>query len=251
MSFRSIFDYDFKDVTINESRVIPYTFMATKIIGQSLKECIDLEIVKKLVSLCIVHREDCERFIEYESMKNMFGFSETWLKAIGNSIVIPRELAGWYESDFEKGNTVILPTDTCEALNSQFAGKIRFPEGMFGFGGSSKNKYKVIEPNEFEVAMVKRAKEFFSQVGYPVDFVIEFAKFTNDKALSQAQADSERQRILLTKKVCERGFDEVLSAIIEEQVHLKTKYSDETREFQNALIMELLTYMRKSNAIIT
>ena len=250
MRFRSLFDYDFKNIQINESRVIPYTWIATDIIAKSLKECIDKEIIRKLLSLCTDHKEDSDDFVEYSAMKKMFGFSETWLKVIGNSLVIPKELFGWYEDQFEKGNTIVLPVDTCESLKSQFGDKIRFPDGMFGFGSSEGNrKYKVIEPNEFEIAMVRRVREFFKAVSYPIDYVIEFGAFAKDHIL--AHADIERQRIVLTKKLCERGFDEVLSAIIEEQVHLKTKYSDETREFQNALIMELLTYMRKNNAIIT
>ena len=48
----------------------------------------------------------------------------------------------------------------------------------------------------------------------------------------------------------DRGIQELVNTIIEEYIHLKYKVRDETREFQHAVINELITYMKKVNSVI-
>ena len=73
----------------------------------------------------------------------------------------------------------------------------------------------------------------FSNVKIPkpiIYLLLEFLKKNQDK-----------KTILLSEKVFDMGTREVVNTMIEENEHLKTGYSDETRQFQTHLINLLIS----------
>jgi hypothetical protein len=103
-------------------------------------------------------------------------------------------------------------------------------------GGSSEIKV-INELSKRQTGMLDEAVNFLNKLDYKVTYPIKVVKFSKSIQLGQAIDET----ILISEKVFDMGVREVVSTIIEENEHLKTGYSDETRAFQTHLINLLIS----------
>ena len=75
-----------------------------------------------------------------------------------------------------------------------------------------------------------------------------FAEFSEKKVLGYA--DKKKQTIVVARRALDQGKRMLIEIIIEEQVHLKSDANDKTRDFQHALINEMMNYMCKEHKIV-
>lgn len=97
-----------------------------------------------------------------------------------------------------------------------------------------------------EQARFDRAREFLTSAGYDVArFPICVVEDLGEGIYGLAKED----RIFIAKAAFQKGTKEVASTLLEEFVHLKTGYSDMTRQLQTWLFDELLSQSEKSAGV--
>lgn len=91
-----------------------------------------------------------------------------------------------------------------------------------------------------------RAKSFLATVGYDLDrYPITVVEDLGEGIYGLAKED----RIFIAKAAFQKGTKEVASTLLEEFVHLKTGYSDMTRQLQTWLFDELLLQSEKAAGV--
>lgn len=238
---KSVFDYDFTDITIDENRLVLYPWHVEQKLWDLIFRCDNEEII-----LQILHNSENSEMIEGSvsdySTIHASNMSDTFRSIIKKTKVAPIGMSGMLKPD-EVGNHVLIPTKVYKSVRGVLSDdnvgdkfKVNHLGGMF----------REIEISPLYEATIKQAKYFLSEVGFEIPYPIHVALF-DSKDVAGCAHDG---KIYLSDIVLEKGVNEVVSTIIEEFIHLKYSVEDETRDFQTAVISEFITYMKKQNAFV-
>lgn len=218
-SGKSLFHYNLQNAEINESRVLKSIWYTQQDMRTLLCSLTDVEIIKYILTNVIDSTE--EEFYWHTGK-----YSEQWLEAIGNKILIPHESSGFWSEQYNPQIHLIVPNRIVEGLKNQFKDKIRV------IGGNDGHDFKLVEPTEIESLKVEKALEFLKKANYEISHKINVAVFENSAILGRALNDE----IIISRRVIGQGLHDIAMTIIEENEHCKTKHGDFTRAFQNQLI---------------
>lgn len=235
----SIYDYDFNVAHINESRILAYSWEGRERFWRLFSSLEDTSMIDNIFK-GMENKENFESISDGSSSLYMNEASEVFKLHLKELHLAPLELGGLC-SDEEKEIYTFVPNKVYEALESYLdPDKIASP-----FRSKTKGSFfKEHEMNEMEKATMKRAMEFFNECGYSIDYEIKVVSFASKHVLGSAGNDT----IYISNLAIERGVHDLCNTIIEEQLHLKYNLLDETREFQTAIINEMLTVMKKAYA---
>jgi len=227
-------------ITINESRVIKSDWDFKYGLVKFLKKIESKKIISHILN-CI--NDKWEKSLYWDNYEH---FSYTWVEVIGNKTLVPYENSGFWQEIIkeEPNNYVILPSSLVSGLKKTFVDEIRVIGDIDGEGKSADFK-QLKELNKKQNFLLDECLNFLTKSGYNVKFPIIVGDFLNSKILGQAKNDT----ILISQKVFELGRKEIVSTIYEENEHLISKFSDETREFQNHLIMNTISLMEEKSNI--
>ena len=228
---KSLFHYDLSWIKINESRVIASDYDFRYDLTKYLKSINDESIIHRLVY-------NINDYFEKNLYWQCYGdFSDAWLKVIGTKCLIPYENAGFWEDEIKiyKNKCILLPSTLLQSLKLQFGDEITVVGDSVS---DNKGEIKLIsDMGKREQFLLDESLDFLKSIPYEVKYPVKVALFTNPAILGQAKDET----IYLSQKLFEMGKKEIISAIIEENEHNKTGYSDETRVFQTHLIYLLIT----------
>jgi hypothetical protein len=229
---KSMFSYDMGWIDINESRVVADEWNFKYNLCKFLKQIKDRSIINTILYNI---NEYWEKGFYWSSS---FNFSEEWLDEIGDKTLVPYENAGFWDEEvkylLKKHKAIILPHEMVNGLKLTFGDKIQ----VIGESVGGSSEIKVInELSKRQTGMLDEAVNFLKKLDYKVTYPIKVVKFSKSIQLGQAIDET----ILISEKVFDMGVREVVSTIIEENEHLKTGYSDETRAFQTHLINLLIS----------
>ena len=237
-SRRSLFDYDFTQIEINESRVMKASWAVQGSIGDALMFCDNPEILQKFFD----GWKNQENYIEYDNTTwsyvmndSFFGgvfdrkdsrFSDEWLNQLRNKRLVPTELSGFYGIT---AKTIALPNKLLQLLKEQFKDQLHIA------GSGDKNAYMITgEPNdEYKLIANKLDRAGFS---FPLE-QIKMGKFHDDDI--HGQYDPDENLIILTQASENWSSRQKTTLLLEELLHKKSGAGDKTRAFQNFLIEEL------------
>lgn len=237
-SRRSLFDYDFTEVEINESRVMRASWAVQGSIADALMFCDNVEVLKQFFA----GWKDQDRLVEYDNTTwsyamndSFFGglfdrkqprFSDEWLNQLQDKRLVPTELSGFYGITHK---TIALPNKLLQLLKEQFGDKLHIA------GNSDKNAYRITgEPNdEYKQIANKLNRAGFA---FPLD-QIKMGKFHDDDI--HGQYDPEENLIILTQASENWSSRQKTTLLLEELLHKKSGFGDKTRDFQNFLIEQL------------
>lgn len=236
----SIFDYDFNDIAIDENRLVKYYWEVEQLIWKLIFSCTDKNIIKKILT-----QIDGNDFIEsqisdYSCISNTL--SEQFKEIIKEVKVAPISHAGYLKED-ERGEFLLIPQKVYKEIVHEIPGgniaqKLNFnKQGIF---------YSIIEPNKYQQKILDDAIAFLKECNFKIPYDIKLVLIDNKDVLGSV----DNETILITDICIENGVSTVVSAIIEEFIHIKYKVKDETRGFQTSIINEFVSYMKKHNAYI-
>lgn len=236
-SARSLFDYDFTDLEINESRVMKYTYKSQQAIGEALMFSENKDVIKTFIS-----NWKNGNFIEYNEVTwdyvlsdNFFGlnygyrvgrFSDEWLNQLKDKRIVPDKLTGFYGVT---AKTIGLPSNMIELLKKQFGNKLNI-------AGSRENiAYKITGAPDEEY---KKIHDKLDKAGFNFPFEsIKMGQFKDNDI--HGQYDDEEDIIVLCEKSTYWGKRDKTVLLMEEMLHKKSGYGDKTREFQTFIIEAL------------
>jgi len=237
-SAKSLFDYDFTDIEINESRVMRESWKAQQMIGEALMFSTNKNVIKKFIDSWKEYKniEYNDTTWSYIMTSDFFGynydavtkgrFSDEWLNQLKKKRIVPIDLTGFYGVT---AKTIGLPSKMIKLLKEQFGDELDIA------GSTSKNAYRLTgEPD----SDYKEVYERLSKAGFTFPFEnIKLGKFKDDDILGKF--DSEENLIVLCDHSINWSRRDKTVLLLEELLHKKSGYSDNTREFQTFIINEL------------
>ena len=239
----SIFDYDFPNIDIDENRLIKHSWTIDEHIWRLFYSCTDKELIKLML-----HNDSdnlLEKSIAEWSDLSASNVSEEFKEVLREMKICNRSMAG-YLSDEERLQFTLLPNKVFNSIrglldNENLGDRFKTVGSVL---------YREFYPSAIHLANLEKAKSFFKDCEYeePILNQINFGIFDSEKTL--AIADLENDCMILSKRVLEMGVQDIVSAIIEEYIHLKYKCHDETRAMQNAFIEEMVLILKIKNCVL-
>lgn len=230
---QAIFNYDFENIDINESRVIKDAWLM-RYKAFDLINGADIQ-TKRL----FIERLNSKMFEWNMAEYTNNNIEENWLQAMEGFIIIPTWTPTAFLKDVDIAIVKVLPDWLYEAFENRFGNKL--PK----LRGSSKDKI-ILEMDEYQKKIVLSAKEVFVKLGMEIKYEIVLAEFRTKSQMGEA-ADN---KIYVSPHCIEKGVFETCAVMLEEELHLESSYGDNTREFQNYIFVRLLREMIKSKNII-
>lgn len=236
----SVFDYDFNDIDIDENRLVKYFWQIEEKIWSLIYQCEDKETI-----LRVLHSSSDRNYLEgclSEISAINSTVSDVFRDTLKSLNLAPSGFAGCLNPD-EVHNHIIIPTK----IYTSVRGIIGDENVGDKFKVTRKGAFYVEkDANPLEEATIAQALDFFKECHYPINYDIKVATFDNKSVYGAAL-----NNIIYLSDIClERGVNEVCNTIIEEQIHLKYEVKDETRDFQDAVIAEFVTYMKTNNSYL-
>lgn len=241
-AWKTVYDYDFNDVDISESRLALYPFRLTQSIW-SIILMSNVEIFRTFI-MTLMKNEYFEReYSSYYPYPNTTNIASDIILYLGENCFAP--YTEWSQmDDSEREMYHWLPEVIYKALERYMDPK-KTP--FYKKKRSKAGRWEPCEPTPLQKTILKRAESFLKEVGFDVPYPIECVRFFNTKTMGSV--DEDRQVILLSASWLEKGAHEAVNTIIEEYIHLRYSVNDYTPEFQTCAINTLIGYMMQKNAI--
>lgn len=238
---RSVFHYDLTFVEINESRIVKDDWTFKWNLGKFLQKCSEPKIITQIYAMI----ENCwEKYIQWDS--NCELFSETWLTEINKRALVPTENAGFWSELIKKNPThyLILPDALVRGLKQKFNDQVRVVGEEEG--GGKTGELKVLESlSPKQQYLLKEVMNFFKEANYNIQFDVKICNFSSKTALGLAHENT----IFISERLFDSGKKLLAAVIMEENEHLITGFSDETRQFQSHIFEMVVTQMEEKCAI--
>jgi len=235
---QSIFDYDFNSVEIGEDRLLKYSWTLPESMWKILFECDNPVILRTLLQ----EIQDT-KFIENEIEGSFISIPEIqskaqWKEALAGQQIVPRYLGG-YVKDEDRASTLFLPGKLYTSLIGVLGNGIKSKSITMTVRGSL---YRTFNPDDNQMTTLMEAKKFFGKYNYagPLVHPVIAVQFDDKSICGSITEDNE---ILISERALAEGIRIVIATIIEEHIHITTKAKDNSREFQNAAISELINYI--------
>lgn len=233
---KTMYNYDLQSFKINESRVIEDTWGARNSACTFIINYATVEVAKKILQEGFKEaNEYWEKEMEWYYYGNNPILSKSWRDAIGTAVIINDDVAGNYTDIMLTQKHYTVSREMCKSIRKSFPELV-----IYGIGvDDDEISYRTIQQTAKMTFMLKKSIDSLNEMEYNVNYDIEVVKFDKSEILGMAKSS----KILLSEKVFDMGMKELVMTIMEENEHLKTGYSDETRAFQTHLIRSWVTEM--------
>ncbi|MFA5158796.1 MAG: hypothetical protein WC451_06490 [Patescibacteria group bacterium] len=235
---KGLYDYNFEKIDITESRLVKYEFMVYETLALIWGETATKSMIENFIAHCADNSigDYIESSIWWGYAKM---FNQNWIDATKDKMVIPYETAGYYTEKMSPDEYIIVPNLLLKQLIAHFGEEIKTP-----FKSICKEHW-VKEPGKREEYLLSQAKKFFEEVNLAINYPIELVVFQQKNVLAEAKDG----KILLSEKVMNLGLKKIVTAIMEECFHLESGFGDETRNFQDHLINQMVTMLENTYGI--
>lgn len=241
----SIFDYDISNISIDENRLVSYSWKIPEKIWDLIYRCTNKEVIMQ-----VLHQSGDSNFLEGAigdfSDINSSNISAEFKECLKGINVCPKSFGGLLKPD-EVHNHIIVPTKVFEAVRGHINDENVGESFRVGRGGSL---WRQADLSELHLATLKQAEEFFKEVGCEEMLTYEIIGAIFDSKDILGYANKADEQIVLSDICLDRGINEVVNTIIEEYIHLKHGVKDNSRGFQTAIISEFISYMKKINSYV-
>lgn len=234
----SVFDYDFKDISVNEDRLVMYNWEVPSLIWKLVMKCTNKSVIRKiLMSSCLENMME-NQISEFTNLETEM--SQEFEEANKDLVTAPSGMSGLLSTE-EIAGTIIVPTKVFQVTRPKL--EIDNTPSQFRVD-SSGMAFRAMKKSDFHSEVLKQCMDFFAECRFEMNYPIEVAVFEDKRILGLAYKDT----IYISEIGMERGIIDVCNTIIEEYVHLKHDVKDKTRAMQTAIISEFLVYMQKINS---
>jgi hypothetical protein len=243
-SSRFMYDYGMNHININEDRTAKATYMFSYSILGLFITFANEGYIKSVL------REGKSESLpfEYEALNSYDDhgkISEKWIEFSESNILAVREKSGNF-SEFlnnSKKEVFLIPTSLARFLKKGLPGvKIIGMDNVIG-----NVAFSVVEPTAKMNFLLKEVLHSLREMKYEVPYEIHVAEFEMEEILGHA--DIPGQKIYIAAKTFDTGRREIAMTLIEETEHIKSKFSDRTREFQTHIFSQWLKSMEEANGL--
>lgn len=219
---QSLYQYDLKSFTINESRIIDSLYSAGCRMLDFINMIDDVSVLKNILRKAFVG----DYFESRLSWKwGVDKLSEHWRTAIDDYVIVVESLSGYFEDLLRSKNHYLVSAEMAYQI------KHSFPDvQVYGINDEGAQiAHKKVEATKKMEFLLKECVTFLQETEYNLSNDIELVEFDRTDVLGLAEGG----KILLSPKLFEMGKKEIVRTIVEEQEHLRSGLKDCTRAFQN------------------
>lgn len=226
---KCIYNYNSPSFPINESRVLSSHYDATTAVARALKSVKNKSVINNVIDK--LEGSNTGYFEHGVFWSTGVSFSDEWYEVCKNKKFIPVEIV-FMCPDHKLNGRIVLPKTLLSALSNQFDDL-----DILGFSdGNSENEF-IIEDNPSQILLDKivDAVSVLKKTRYLhrlKELDIRYVDFVDNSILGTGINNV----IYLSKKLESDDIHFIAKIIIEENEHNITKYSDETRDFQNHIL---------------
>ncbi len=245
-AYQSLYDYDFDEIDINESRLASDTdckLSLTVLWKRSANELMLTQLVSLYNEKSLSEREMNNDLIERKMYWEWHcgSFSELWGEYFSGKLLVPYESAGWWEEALAEPDAIKLPLNLIKKLKKQFGDKIKTCFVDF----QSSGRFAVVQPTERQLFLIKECRQFFKEVKIELKYPIVVAKFDKPTIYGEAY----NKEIVISITAFDQGKKLLAAVIMEEHMHLDTEYGDKTQEFQTYIINQMVTMLENQHGV--
>lgn len=227
-SRKCLYNYNFSNIDINESRVYKYEHQIKEQIASALTNCDDREIILNYLRNW---KGNFEEYLHWEKEGNYVtdSFSQEWHKVLDRKRVYPESIAT-ISGDFEgKANSFIVPDNLATKIHDE----IKTCEVV---GKKSEKSFEVAEPTDDQKNKIDQSLKELKNIGYNITSKIVVAKPYMDDVVAWYEKDNDT--IYLSQKFL-TTIPYIKNTILEEHFH-SLGHVDGNREFVTFLIDEII-----------
>lgn len=228
---KSLFLYDFKDAQINELREYKGSFEND--LSTILYAIDDIKTIQYIL------KNITEEVFEGKEVNFKFWRSSTWDKpnpawkeAFGNAKIITQEIKDkciGKQANVDLTHTIVLPKTLYEGLNHHI-------EDISALRLASKvNEFYEIYDSELEQKL-KECIVILEESDYFIHPEAKFIFGEFGQGTTLARVNFDTKEIFISQKLKDKAMFDFCTMLVEENEHLRTNMSDETREFQQHFI---------------
>jgi len=227
-SRKCLYNYNFSNIDINESRVYKYEHQIKERIASALTNCEDREIILNYLRNW---KGNFEEYLHWEKEGGYVtdSFSQEWHKVLDRKRVYPESVAT-ISGDFEgKANSFIVPDNLATKIHDE----IKTCEVV---GKKSEKSFEVAEPTDDQKNKIDQSLKELKNIGYNITSKIVVAKTYMDDVVAWYEKDNDT--IYLSQKFL-TTIPYIKNTILEEHFH-SLGHVDGNREFVTFLIDEII-----------
>jgi hypothetical protein len=229
--YPALFCYDFKHAAINELR--EYQGHFNNDLSKMIYQIDDVNVIKYIIdNITEEHYEGKQIDYKYWRDNSWDKPNKAWTEAFGNAKIITQEIKTKCEgkkANIDLSHTVVLPAKLYEGLNHHIEGisALRLADKVNEF-------YEIYDADlELKLKQVLAMLEHADYWMHPeVKYV--FGEFGTGTTVARVNLDTKE--IMLSQKLKDQSLFDFCATLIEENEHLRTGMSDESREFQQHFI---------------
>lgn len=221
----SLYNYNFDDIQINESRTYKYRHQVLERAAAYFGACKDPAIIRNYLGHYL---DKFEENMAWEYVKAPL--SSTWETVLRGRIVFGKTLAMISGNAELKAGSIIVPDELAKKIAKDLP-------SMHVAGQLGSVKYLELEATPEEAAAILGARKAAHRLGYSIPQEIQLANFALDGILGYYH--EEKDSIVVSKAAVEKGPAELLNTVLEEYFH-SLGYMDASRGFVTFLINEVI-----------
>jgi hypothetical protein len=227
---KSLFLYDFKDAEINELR--EYKGHLAYDLAGIIYSIDDTKVIRYIIEN--INEDFYEGKIDFKLWRSSTWQkpNNAWTEAFGNAKIITQEIKNKCEGKqvgIDLTHTVVVPENLYKGLNHHI-------EGISALRLADKvNEFYEIYDQELEFKL-KQALTILEECDYWIHPEASFIFGEFGKGETLARVDLDKKEIMISQKLKDKSMFDFCSMLIEENEHLRTGFSDETRQFQQHFI---------------
>jgi hypothetical protein len=240
---KSIYDYGFDDVSINEDRTAKSSgamdYVFSNMLGSFASENYVVSVLRTGS-----YEKPCSEYKAMSSTKPD-SFSNEWVDFSKKYFLVLLEKSGKYTNEIaaSKKEIFYIPQYFAKELKNREPDVI-----ILGMGKSIGDTGIIdVETTAKMDYLLKSVLGSLNDMSYNVPYEIQVVQFDDDHVLGMANI--EDKKIYLSDTVFDMGRREIAMTIIEETEHIISKCQDETRAFQTHIFSSWLKTMENSNGI--
>jgi hypothetical protein len=235
----ALYHYDFSDFEISEDRVLSNYYWALHQLGMSLAKKATIDVAAHIMkNACTLNT--IERSFRWDG----YVLNEAWVQAANTFDGVVLHSKGGYFSGVFKTDNVAYVSDELGKMLMSAGVKVR------GFDSKGrKSSWEIIEDSQWsrkqKFLLDETLNALDKELGYPIVYPVYIVEFDSKTTLGKAHNDNGNAEILLSTKLFDMGKRNIAVTLMEEQEHLHTELSDETRGLQDHLFSKWLAAMEE------
>lgn len=244
----ALFDYDSNGFGINESRVLDGDWTMHYQIAKILSSVNDEFIINTIFKNCKYNNIEADVIggDYFEITADSY-----WAKYVQNNEIVVEEVAGRFQDESKFHTYVQIPLKICKKINKVLPDK--YIRGMMHKSRTNTNILPIDEsevPKRLTFLVQQAVKDMAEQWNYHIKFPIQYfdepvVKKGSTVTKTFGNADTDNKIIQLNICLQEYGKKEIALTLIEEQEHLLSMLSDETRGLQDHLFRKIIFLMEE------